>query len=109
MYAFSDPNESVEQYMKLKSMQSLSTWAAAEFEINVLAAASLYSGQQYMFLHYQEHPTNYKWLKHSPIVLTKDYNDRHQGESINISNHLEIVKKRYDIYAYRLCDHMTHI
>ena len=35
----------------------------------------------------------YKWLKHSPIEVI---NDRHQNESIfvtNISNHFEIVKK----------------
>ena len=81
-------NESVEQYMKRTNMQSLGTWAT-EFEI--IAAASLLRTAIYVFA---LSGATYKWLKHSPIEVTT--NDRHQNESIyitNISNHFETVKK----------------
>lgn len=80
-------NESIEQYIKRTEMQSLGTWAT-EFEI--IAAASLLRTTIYVF---GPSGATYKWLKYSPIEVT---NDRHQNESIyitNIGNHFETVKK----------------
>ena len=88
--------QSMEDYMKESSMQSLRVWAT---EAEIIGAAHMLATTIYTYAPYG---SSHKWLKFEPAQHTRESCDTHRHEAIylsNTNNHFEPVDK-HSIHAF---------